>query len=217
MDEFTSMNLTLPGSIRRIWDKLIVRGLYISSENERELYNDILRHEDDVRKFLAIFDHQLTVHNKDFIYAEDKKNKRLLRGHEQLIVFLAVFFEKYQKLHSSPGQPWYNEIVLTSQNLAKMNMYSTETCEQRLLNVGLHDEWDIFEKVLKPAASQFFLHISQVDLQQTDSLEGARQVQFKFNAPVYRFIDMFSELAEGADDDTSIVVTEASEEVQDDD
>jgi len=196
MMENSFIDLKLPGNIRQIWNKLVPQGIYISAENERELYNDILRNEDDVRNFLEIFDHKLVVHNKDFIYAEDARNKRLLRGHEQLIVFLAVFFEKYQKIHSSPMAPWYNEIVITTQTLIRMNLYSTESAERRLVSAGLHDEWDIYNRVLKPSAAQFLVQISSSDLYHTDTLEKAGQVEFKFNTPVYRFIDMFSEFAD---------------------
>ncbi len=186
----------LPGTIRTIWDKLIVKGIYISSDNERELWNDILRNEDDIKKFLDIFDHKLTVHNKDFIFAEDKRNARLLKNHEQLIVFLAVFFEKYQKLNANPAMPWYSEIVISTQNLNKMNLYSTETAERRLSSVGLDDELDIVNKVFKTASMQGLIQLRSKDLIDLESAEQAKLIEFKFNAPIYRFIDMFAELAE---------------------
>ena len=194
--ENSFLELKLPSSIRQIWNKLVLRGIYISAENERDLYNDILRNEEDIRKFLDIFEHKLIVHNKDFIYAEASRNKQLLRGYKELIVFLAVFFERYQKLYSSIQAPWYEEIIISTQTLADMNLYSTETAENRLLSVGLNDDLDIFDSVLKPAASQFLVQISQSDLKNTDTLDAAQKVEFKFNTPVYRFIDMFTELAE---------------------
>lgn len=197
------IDLSLPGNIRSIWNKLILDGIYISAENERELYNDILRNEADIRKFLDIFDHKLIIHNKDFIYAESSKSKRILRGHEQLIVFLAVFFEKYQKIYSSPKNPWYNEIIISTQTLSSMNLYSTETAEKRLVSVDLNNEWDIFSKVLKPATDQFLIHINRVDIFHIDTIEKAKVVNFKFNTPVYRFIDMFSELAEISSEELS--------------
>jgi hypothetical protein len=190
------IELKLPESIRRIWNKLILKGIYISAENERELYNDILRNEEAIRKFLDIFDHKLVVHKKDFIYAEASKNRQLLQGHKELIVFLAVFFERYQKIYSSIQAPWYEEIIISTQTLADMNLFSTETAQNRLLSVGLNDEWDIFSRVLKSAARQFLVQINQADLMHVDCLESAQKVEFKFNTPVYRFIDMFTELAE---------------------
>lgn len=211
MLENNIIELRLPGKIRKIWNTLVSQGVYLSPENERELYNEILRNEDDISTFLEIFDHRLVVHNKDFIYAEDIKNRRLLKGHEQLIVFLAVFFEKYQKLHSSPVAPWYSEIVISTQSLSSINLYSTETSERRLVAAGLHDEWDIFVKVLKPAASQFLLQISSSDLYHTENIEAARKVEFKFNTPVYRFIDMFAEFANHTSgEDTDAVLLETT-------
>ena len=201
--ENSFLELKLPNSIRQIWNKLVLRGIYISAENERDLYNDILRNEEDIRKFLDIFEHKLVVHNKDFIYVEASRNKQLLRGHRELIVFLAVFFERYQKLYSSVQVPWYEEIIISTQTLMEMNLYSTETAENRLLSVGLNDDLDIFNTVLKPAASQFLVQISQSDLKNTDSLEAAQKVEFKFNTPVYRFIDMFTELAELFNEESS--------------
>lgn len=211
MIETISLDLKLPGTIRKIWDKLIVHGIYISSENERDLYNDISRYEDDVCRFLEIFDHQLIRHRKGFIFAEDKKNKRLLKNHEQLMVFLAVFFEKYQKLNTSPVSPWYEEIVRTTQTLGKVNIYSTETSERRLLSAGLNDEFDIYEKVLKPASAQFLLHINSADQHQITSSEAAKRLEFKFNTPIHRFIDVFSELA-----DYNTMAPEVSGEVNSD-
>jgi hypothetical protein len=174
----------------------MLKGIYISAENERELYNDILRNEENIRKFLEIFEHKLVIHKKDFIYTEANRNLQLLQGHRKLIVFLAVFFEKYQKLNSSVQAPWYEEIIISTQTLADMNLYSTESAENRLLDVGLNDELDIFNSVLKPAAGQFLIQMASADLKNTDSLEAAQKVEFKFNTPVYRFIDMFIELAE---------------------
>ncbi|MFA6715741.1 MAG: hypothetical protein WCS27_10215 [Victivallaceae bacterium] len=194
--ESSFLELKLPNSIRQIWNKLVLRGIYISAENERDLYNDILRNEEDIRKFLEIFEHKLVIHKKDFIYAEANRNLQLLQGHRKLIVFLAVFFEKYQKLNSSVQAPWYEEIIISTQNLADMNLYSTESAENRLLDVGLNDEMDIFDSVLKPAAGQFLIQMTPTDLKNTDSLEAAQKVEFKFNTPVYRFIDMFTELAD---------------------
>ena len=201
--ENSFLELKLPNSIRQIWNKLVLRGIYISAENERDLYNDILRNEEDIRKFLDIFEHKLVIHNKDFIYVEASRNKQLLRGHRELIVFLAVFFERYQKLYSSVQVPWYEEIIISTQTLLEMNLYSTETAENRLLSVGLNDDLDIFNTVLKTAASQFLVQISQSDLKNTDSLESAQKVEFKFNTPVYRFIDMFTELAELFNEESS--------------
>ncbi len=194
--ETMSIELKLPGTIKGIWRKLIQNGLYISSDNERELYNDILRNEDDIRKFLDIFDHKLIIHSKDFIFAEDTKNNLLRKNHEQLIIFLAVFFEKYQKLNTNPVNPWYNEIVISVQNLNKMNLYSTETSERRLSSVGLDDELDIVKKVLQPASRQGLIQLNLSNSGDLENLEQAKIIDFKFNAPVYRFIDMFSELAD---------------------
>jgi hypothetical protein len=194
--ENSFLELKLPNSIRQIWNKLMLKGIYISAENERELYNDILRNEENIRKFLEIFEHKLVIHKKDFIYTEANRNLQLLQGHRKLIVFLAVFFEKYQKLNSSVQAPWYEEIIISTQTLADMNLYSTESAENRLLDVGLNDELDIFNSVLKPAAGQFLIQMASADLKNTDSLEAAQKVEFKFNTPVYRFIDMFIELAE---------------------
>jgi Condensin complex protein MksE len=194
--ENSFIELKLPDSIRKILNKLVLKGIYISAENERELYNDILRNEEDIRKFLDIFDHKLVVHKKDFIYAEASRNRQLLRGHKELIIFLAVFFERYQKINSSIQAPWYEEIIISTQTLSDINLFSTETAQNRLLSVDLNDDWDIFSKVLKPAAGQFLVQINQADLIHTDNIEAAQKVEFKFNTPVYRFIDMFTELAE---------------------
>jgi hypothetical protein len=191
----TEIQLNLPASIRDIWNKLVARGIYISAENERELYNDILRYEDDIKKFLMIFDQRLVVHSRDFVYAENISSKRLIRGAEQLMVFLTVFFEKFQKIYTSPQNPWYNQLAIEMLSLGSINLFSTETFERRLLSVGLHDEFDIFEKVLKPAATQFLVHIPAVDIYSVSTPEEAANVEFKFNSPIYRFVDIFTNIA----------------------
>jgi hypothetical protein len=193
----TEIELRLPSSIREIWNKLVVRGIYLSADNERDLYNDILRYEDNIREFFEIFDQTLVVHRRDFVYAEDRKTKRLIKNAEQLMVFLSVFFEKFRKLYPSPLTPWYEELSVKVVSLGAMNLYSTESFERRLLSVGLHDELDIFEKVLRPASVSFLLHIHSSDLYSVNSPEDAAAVEFKFNAPVYRFIDIFADIAGG--------------------
>jgi len=190
----------LPSSIRDIWNKLIVRGIYISAENERSLYNDILRNEEHIKKFFAIFDQTIVIHRRDFIYAEDRNVKRITKNAEQMMVFLTVFFEKFRKLHSSPLNPWYDELSIQAVTLGMMNLYSTESYERRLLSVGLHDELDIFEKVLKPASGQFLVHMHSSDLYSVNSSEDASSVEFKFNSPVYRYIDIFVDIADGSID-----------------
>jgi len=191
----SDIELKLPPSIRDVWNKLVARGLYISAENERSLYNDIMRYEDNIRDFFEIFDQTLIVHRRDFVYAEDRNAKRITKNAEQLMVFLSVFFEKFRKIYPSPLKPWYDELAMQVVSLASMNLYSTETYERRLLSVGLHDELDIFDKVLKPASAQFLLHINSNDIYSVNSPEEAAVVEFKFNSPIYRFIDIFVEIA----------------------
>jgi len=208
----TEIQLNLPASIRDIWNKLVARGIYISAENERELYNDILRYEDDIKKFLMIFDQRLVVHSRDFVYAENISSKRLIRGAEQLMVFLTVFFEKFQKIYTSPQNPWYNQLAIEMLSLGSINLFSTETFERRLLSVGLHDEFDIFEKVLKPAATQFLVHIPAVDIYSVSTPEEAANVEFKFNSPIYRFVDIFTNIAFNSEEN---IISELSEDFSD--
>jgi hypothetical protein len=208
----TEIQLNLPASIRDIWNKLVARGIYISAENERELYNDILRYEDDIKKFLMIFDQRLVVHSRDFVYAENISSKRLIRGAEQLMVFLTVFFEKFQKIYTSPQNPWYNQLAIEMLSLGSINLFSTETFERRLLSVGLHDEFDIFEKVLKPAATQFLVHIPAVDIYSVSTPEEAANVEFKFNSPIYRFVDIFTNIAFNSEEN---IISELSKDFSD--
>jgi len=202
----TDIELKLPPSIRDIWNKLVARGLYVSAENDRELYNDILRYEENIRNFFAIFNQILVVHRRDFVYAEDRSIKRITKNAEQLMVFLSVFFEKFRKIYPSPLTPWYDELSMKVVSLASMNLYSTESYERRFLSVGLHDELDIFEKVLKPASAHSLIHIHSNDLYSVNSSEEAAAVEFKFNSPVYRFVDIFVEIAGGNIDAVSKLV-----------
>jgi len=197
-------NVEFPEQMRDVWDKLVHRGCYISIENDRELYNEIVRDSETYDAFLKIFGHRLVVHPHDFVYAEDLKNKSLLKGHRELICFLAVFFERYRKLHPGVQRPWFEEIMLTTQSLKEMAMFATETSAKRLQQVGLMDEKDIYDKVFKNGFRAGLLTFSATSRRAAEESEAYDELRFQFCSPVRRFIDLFNDLAVSADTETEV-------------
>lgn len=198
-------SIEFPKEMRAVWEKLIHKGYYISTGTNRELFNEIVRNQDMYNSFFGIFGHRLVVHPRDFVYAEDLKNKTLIKGSKELICFLAVFFERYRKLYPDIHRPWYDEITQTTQNLKDIAVFSTETSSKRLQQVGLIDCKDIYTKVLKGAQRAGLLIYSDVARRAAEENDSYDELRFQFCSPIRRFIDIFNDLASKVEEDITNV------------
>ena len=178
----SAINMTLPDSIKKIWEIIIKKGAYLIGEFDISLYEDLIEHKKDIDALLKLFNYSLRV-NETHNYAYAVYLAKYPPGAEMKKHLL---FIQYCVLHAfdinKRKKNWWEHITTLEFSLEKLEVFKNESMSELFQRAKVIQYDDLI---------QILIGLSGKNIVRTLDKNITFQTIFYFTPAIFEYISSF--------------------------